>query len=130
MHPERGLVGTWSSIRFMARRRALGIPVTMVRVQVMSLFDNNFVHSSIMTRARVLEQDHEAAWLSARIPVVAVAVGVAFAFIAGVKPQAPSWMQRSGLEWSYRLATEPKRLWRRYLWGNPRFVVAALSRSR
>ncbi len=56
VHPECGLVGTWSSIRFMARRRALGIPVTMVRVQVMSLFDNNFVHSSIMTRARVLAE--------------------------------------------------------------------------
>ncbi len=76
------------------------------------------------------KQDHEVAWLSARIPVVAVAVGAAFDFIAGVKPQAPSWMQRSGLEWSYRLATEPKRLWRRYLWGNPRFVIAALTRSR
>jgi UDP-N-acetyl-D-mannosaminuronic acid transferase (WecB/TagA/CpsF family) len=41
---------------------------------------------------------------------------------AGVTKQAPAWMQRSGLEWLFRLATEPRRLWRRYLANNPRFV--------
>lgn len=51
-----------------------------------------------------------------------VAIGAAFDFIAGTKRQAPSWMQRSGLEWLHRLATEPRRLWRRYLIGNTRFV--------
>jgi len=49
-------------------------------------------------------------------------VGAAFDFIAGIKRQAPAWMQRSGLEWLFRLATEPRRLWRRYLIGNPRFL--------
>lgn len=49
-------------------------------------------------------------------------VGAAFDFIAGVKPQAPAWMQRSGLEWLFRLVSEPRRLWRRYLIGNPRFL--------
>ena len=49
-----------------------------------------------------------------RIPVL-IGVGAAFDFHAGVKPQAPRWMQRSGLEWLFRLATEPRRLWRRYL---------------
>jgi N-acetylglucosaminyldiphosphoundecaprenol N-acetyl-beta-D-mannosaminyltransferase len=53
-----------------------------------------------------------------------VGVGAAFDFIAGVKSQAPAWMQRNGLEWLYRLATEPRRLWRRYLYNNPRFVWA------
>jgi hypothetical protein len=46
--------------------------------------------------------------------------------IAGTTKQAPVWMQRSGLEWSYRLAQEPKRLARRYLWGNPRFVYSVV----
>jgi N-acetylglucosaminyldiphosphoundecaprenol N-acetyl-beta-D-mannosaminyltransferase len=53
---------------------------------------------------------------------VMIGVGAAFDFHAGLKPQAPRWMQRSGLEWSFRLATEPGRLWRRYLVNNPRFV--------
>jgi N-acetylglucosaminyldiphosphoundecaprenol N-acetyl-beta-D-mannosaminyltransferase len=52
-----------------------------------------------------------------------VGVGAAFDFHAGLIPQAPAWMQRSGLEWSYRLAREPRRLWRRYARYNPRFVA-------
>ena len=55
---------------------------------------------------------------------VLVGVGAAFDFHAGLVPQAPSWMQQSGLEWAYRLAREPRRLWRRYLRYNPRFVGA------
>jgi N-acetylglucosaminyldiphosphoundecaprenol N-acetyl-beta-D-mannosaminyltransferase len=51
-------------------------------------------------------------------------VGAAFDFHAGTLPQAPPWMQRAGLEWSYRLAREPRRLWRRYARYNPRFVAA------
>ena len=50
-------------------------------------------------------------------------VGAAFDFLAGTKPQAPAWMQPLGLEWLFRLATEPRRLWRRYAYHNPRFVV-------
>ena len=57
-----------------------------------------------------------------RAPVL-VGVGAAFDFHAGLVPQAPSWMQRNGLEWTYRLAREPRRLWRRYARYNPRFVV-------
>lgn len=71
------------------------------------------------------KQDREVALLAQELPVVAVAVGAAFDFVAGTKPQAPLWMQRNGLEWTYRLATEPRRLWRRYLFGNARFIYAA-----
>jgi N-acetylglucosaminyldiphosphoundecaprenol N-acetyl-beta-D-mannosaminyltransferase len=53
-----------------------------------------------------------------------VGVGAAFDFHAGLVPQAPRWMQRNGLEWIYRLAREPRRLWRRYARYNPRFVAA------
>jgi N-acetylglucosaminyldiphosphoundecaprenol N-acetyl-beta-D-mannosaminyltransferase len=56
-------------------------------------------------------------------PILA-GVGAAFDFHAGIVPQAPAWMQRSGLEWAYRLAREPRRLWRRYARYNPRFVAA------
>ena len=57
-----------------------------------------------------------------RAPLL-VGVGAAFDFHAGLVPQAPPWMQRHGLEWAYRLAREPRRLWRRYARYNPRFVV-------
>jgi N-acetylglucosaminyldiphosphoundecaprenol N-acetyl-beta-D-mannosaminyltransferase len=50
-------------------------------------------------------------------------VGAAFDFLAGTKRRAPSWMRRAGLEWLYRLVSEPRRLWRRYLVGNTRFVL-------
>jgi N-acetylglucosaminyldiphosphoundecaprenol N-acetyl-beta-D-mannosaminyltransferase len=52
-----------------------------------------------------------------------VGVGAAFDFHAGLVSQAPPWMQRSGLEWTYRLSREPRRLWRRYARYNPRFVA-------
>jgi N-acetylglucosaminyldiphosphoundecaprenol N-acetyl-beta-D-mannosaminyltransferase len=58
-------------------------------------------------------------------PILA-GVGAAFDFHAGLVPQAPAWMQRVGLEWSYRLAREPRRLWRRYARYNPRFVAGFL----
>lgn len=70
------------------------------------------------------KQDFEVARIAASLPVVAVAVGAAFDFLAGTKQQAPVWMQRSGLEWFFRLTREPRRLSRRYLWGNPVFVYA------
>jgi N-acetylglucosaminyldiphosphoundecaprenol N-acetyl-beta-D-mannosaminyltransferase len=54
---------------------------------------------------------------------VMVGVGAAFDFHAGLKSQAPSWMQKCGLEWFYRLCTEPRRLWKRYLRNNPLFVL-------
>jgi N-acetylglucosaminyldiphosphoundecaprenol N-acetyl-beta-D-mannosaminyltransferase len=53
-------------------------------------------------------------------------VGAAFDFHAGRVRQAPRWMQRSGLEWFFRLCSEPRRLWRRYLTNNPRFVFRIL----
>jgi N-acetylglucosaminyldiphosphoundecaprenol N-acetyl-beta-D-mannosaminyltransferase len=53
-----------------------------------------------------------------------IGVGAAFDFHAGLVPQAPNWVQEAGLEWAYRLAHEPRRLWRRYLRYNPRFLSA------
>lgn len=67
-------------------------------------------------------------WIAAhngKVPAVMAGVGAAFAFHAGTVKQAPPWMQKLGLEWLYRLSREPGRLWKRYLWNNPRFVVLA-----
>jgi N-acetylglucosaminyldiphosphoundecaprenol N-acetyl-beta-D-mannosaminyltransferase len=64
-------------------------------------------------------------WMAAmrgRVPAVFLGVGAAFNFHAGKVRQSPAWLQRAGLEWLFRLAMEPRRLWRRYLWHNPRFV--------
>jgi N-acetylglucosaminyldiphosphoundecaprenol N-acetyl-beta-D-mannosaminyltransferase len=68
-------------------------------------------------------------WMAAhrgRINAVMIGVGAAFDFHAGFKPQAPPWLQTAGMEWLYRLATEPRRLWKRYLYHNPRFIILAL----
>jgi N-acetylglucosaminyldiphosphoundecaprenol N-acetyl-beta-D-mannosaminyltransferase len=54
-------------------------------------------------------------------------VGAAFDIHAGTLRQAPRWVQRSGLEWLFRLAVEPRRLWRRYLTNNPRFVLRMIA---
>ena len=58
-----------------------------------------------------------------KVQAVMLGVGAAFDFLAGAKPQAPRWMMGLGLEWLFRLATEPRRLWKRYLKQNPRFIV-------
>jgi N-acetylglucosaminyldiphosphoundecaprenol N-acetyl-beta-D-mannosaminyltransferase len=58
-------------------------------------------------------------------PVIAC-VGAAFDFVAGTKRRAPAWMQDSGLEWLHRLVSEPERLWKRYLVGNPVFVAGVV----
>ncbi len=72
-------------------------------------------------------------WMSLYRPVLTapllVGVGAAFDFLSGAKRQAPRWMQRNGLEWAFRLANEPQRLWRRYLWYNPRFVWQVLRQT-
>ena len=60
-----------------------------------------------------------------RAPVL-IAVGAAFDFHTGRLPQAPTWMQRSGLEWLYRLQKEPRRLAHRYLFFNPLFVAGVI----
>jgi N-acetylglucosaminyldiphosphoundecaprenol N-acetyl-beta-D-mannosaminyltransferase len=51
-----------------------------------------------------------------------VGVGAAFDFLSGRRAQAPPWMQRSGLEWLFRLVRDPRRLWRRYVIYNPKFL--------
>ena len=68
-------------------------------------------------------------WMAAhkgRVQAVMLGVGAAFDFLSGNKRQAPKLLQRLGLEWLFRLVQEPRRLWRRYLYRNPRFVALFL----
>ena len=65
-------------------------------------------------------------WMHARrgqVDAVLIGVGAAFDYVGKTKAQAPRFMQAHGLEWLFRLVTEPRRLWRRYLYHNPRFVA-------
>lgn len=72
------------------------------------------------------KQDAFAATQKNHINAVQICVGAAFDFHAGTKPMAPKWMQANGLEWLYRLASEPKRLFRRYFETNSIFVWCLL----
>jgi len=84
----------------------------------------NATHSDIVWVG--LSTPKQERWMAAHVgrlnaPVL-IGVGAAFDFHAGLKRQAPRWMQRHGLEWSFRLMSEPRRLWKRYLTNNPLFV--------
>lgn len=91
---------------------------------------DQIVHDINASGARVLfvglgcpKQERWMAEHQGRVRAVMLGVGAAFDFLAGSKKQAPAWLQRAGLEWAFRLTTEPRRLWRRYLYHNPRFVA-------
>lgn len=60
------------------------------------------------------------------LPIVVVPVGAAFDFISSIKPHAPAWLQRIGFEWLFRLMSEPKRLWKRYLIFGPYFLLLVI----
>ena len=63
-------------------------------------------------------------------PAVCIGIGAGLDFLAGAVPRAPRWMSAAGLEWLYRLAREPRRLWRRYLLRDPRFAWILLRELR
>jgi N-acetylglucosaminyldiphosphoundecaprenol N-acetyl-beta-D-mannosaminyltransferase len=58
-----------------------------------------------------------------------LAIGAAFPFLAGLIPEAPLWMQEHGLEWAFRLSSEPRRLWRRYLFLNPAYLFLVFTQA-
>ncbi len=127
-----------ASLRREVRRRYPRIDIAFTEAppfrEVTATEDDLTVRNIIASGVRILfvglgspKQDR---WMDAhrdRVPIVMLGVGAAFDFWAGVKPQAPRWMQQSGLEWLFRLATEPRRLWRRYLKQNPRFAWLAMA---
>jgi N-acetylglucosaminyldiphosphoundecaprenol N-acetyl-beta-D-mannosaminyltransferase len=76
------------------------------------------------------KQDHFVDRFRDRVGIPLLAVGAAFDFLAGEKKMAPRWMQERGLEWLYRLLSEPRRLWKRYLIGNLVFLRGAVRGAR
>lgn len=75
-------------------------------------------------------QDHLVPRLSRELGLPVIPVGAAFDFWSGHVAEAPAVLHGTGLEWMYRFAKEPRRLWRRYLIGNPRFVRNVLRHRR
>ncbi len=69
-------------------------------------------------------------WMRENLSVLSIpltsATGNFLEFLAGTQPRAPRWMRTAGLEWLHRVALEPRRLWRRYLLGIPRFVILVI----
>lgn len=116
------------------RKRFEGLKVVYVHAppfrRLTAREDDAIVREIAGSGARILfvglgcpKQERWMASHKGRVNAVMLGVGAAFDFLAGVKPQAPAWMQGVGLEWLFRLGTEPRRLWRRYLFHNPRFVA-------
>lgn len=69
------------------------------------------------------KQERWMAQFKPRLSAMMIGVGAAFDFNAGVVKPSPVWVHKVGLEWLYRLASEPRRLWRRYLTTSPRFIA-------
>lgn len=68
-------------------------------------------------------------WVERLVPEVALSawgVGALFDFLTGEAHRAPLWLRRLNLEWTYRLIAEPKRMWKRYILGNPKFIMRVL----
>ena len=76
------------------------------------------------------KQDFESNRIAASIPVVAISIGAAFDFLSGGISEAPKWIRDLGLEWLFRFASEPRRLWSRYTVGTVRFIRRYARRSR
>jgi exopolysaccharide biosynthesis WecB/TagA/CpsF family protein len=68
-------------------------------------------------------------WVKKLVPEAALSawgIGALFDFLCGEVKRAPAWMSQMGIEWMYRLAQEPGRMWRRYVLGNPKFIARVL----
>lgn len=75
------------------------------------------------------KQEEWMARMRHRLPGISlVGVGAAFDWLAGAMPMAPQWMRDNGLEWLFRLAIEPRRMWRRYAYNNPAFLILLIRR--
>ncbi len=109
---------------------AFSPPFRLLNQQEMMQIRQQIIRSGVRILFVGLGCPRQEMWIHSQrghIPAVMIGVGAAFDFHAGLKPQAPAWMQRMGLEWLFRLLTEPRRLWKRYLYHIPRFIVLAIA---
>ncbi|MCU7945061.1 MAG: WecB/TagA/CpsF family glycosyltransferase [Candidatus Thiodiazotropha sp. (ex Cardiolucina cf. quadrata)] len=93
------------------------------------LEDTGFVDKINSTEVQILfvglgcpKQEKWMAQHKGEVHAVMVGVGAVFDFLSGTKKEAPRWLQSLGLEWLFRLLSEPNRLWKRYTIHNPRFI--------
>jgi N-acetylglucosaminyldiphosphoundecaprenol N-acetyl-beta-D-mannosaminyltransferase len=91
--------------------------------------DQDVVSRIIKSDARIVfvglgcpKQEYWMAAYTSHLPAILIGVGAVFDFLAGTCPRAPVWMQKLGLEWFHRLATEPRKTWKRYATTNPLFI--------
>ncbi len=112
--PGIQIVGTSSP------RINLDAPLDMASVEVVRETNPDLVLVAFGAPKQEIWSEKARATLS---PAVLVGVGGSFDFLVGEQKRAPEWMSRSGLEWLYRLGSDPKRLWRRYLLRDPKFAV-------
>jgi N-acetylglucosaminyldiphosphoundecaprenol N-acetyl-beta-D-mannosaminyltransferase len=129
---------TLAQLRRAVERRFPGVVISGVHSPAFRpLTDEDHRHHDELIRASGADvvwvgmgtprQDFEARRITDSVGVTAAGVGAAFDFSAGVKRQAPHLLHRLGLEWLFRLATEPRRLGKRYLVGNTVFLRMAAS---
>ena len=117
-YPQLKIVGTYAPpFRLLTKKEEQD------EIQTINSTEPDIVWIGLSTPKQELWMDKNITRLNAK---VLIGVGAAFDFHAGLKKQAPSWMQRNGLEWFFRLLTEPRRLWRRYFINNPTFLMLVL----
>jgi N-acetylglucosaminyldiphosphoundecaprenol N-acetyl-beta-D-mannosaminyltransferase len=131
-----------SAARASAMLQAQGVNVVGFASPYVDLNDTSACASVVSTIARTSpdlvlvglgapKQELFAHGAAARLaPAVLLGVGATIDFLAGTVPRAPAWVSRWGFEWLYRLAREPRRLWRRYLLRDPQFAVVCLRQLR
>lgn len=113
-----------------------GVNVVGTDAPMLSLDANPEVDGPVLERIRAARPDllvvafgapKQELWMSrmaeAFKPAVGIGLGASLDFIAGTVRRSPAWMSKVGLEWLYRLSREPKRLWRRYLVNDPKFLA-------
>ncbi|MFO0596803.1 MAG: WecB/TagA/CpsF family glycosyltransferase [Myxococcaceae bacterium] len=115
-------------------RERWGTDVVFTEAPMVNLKDEAFI-SALAQRVKASKpdlvllafgapkQEFLAEKLSRELTAVFLGIGASLDFIAGTLKRAPVFMQRFGLEWAYRLAQEPRRLWRRYLINDPKFLL-------
>lgn len=116
-HPEAQIVGTFSPPYRLLTEEEVADQDAMIRSSGADI---------VWVGLGTPKQDFETHRVSQSTGIAAAAVGAAFDFSAGTKREAPAWLSPLGLEWLFRLLSEPRRLWRRYLIGNPIFLWEVL----
>jgi N-acetylglucosaminyldiphosphoundecaprenol N-acetyl-beta-D-mannosaminyltransferase len=122
---EQNLLGRYPGLRIVGRHVPPFRPLTTAEERAVAEEIDRSGADVVWVGIGVPKQEKWMAAMRDRLAApVLVGVGAAFDFHAGLVRQAPPWVQRAGMEWAFRLAMEPGRLWRRYARYNPRFVVA------